>query len=157
MFHNLFNHINIKKENINIPDGKAEDLDEECKGYERKIDQKGIDLLFLGIGGNGHIAMNEPGTSFSSETHVVDISEETREKNSKYFEGKEVPLQAITIGIKTIMKAKKIVLLASGKKKSEIISKLIKESVGYDLPASVLKMHKNSILLVDREAAKFLK
>ena len=157
MFHRLFDHINIKKENINMLDGKAKDLKKECEEYERKIAQKGIDLLFLGIGVNGHIGMNEPGTSFSSETHVVNLSEETRKQNSKYFEGKEMPLQAMTMGIRTLMEAKKIILMASGKSKAEIISRLIKEGVSYSLPASVLKMHKNATLLVDGEAAELLK
>ena len=157
MFHRLFDHINIKKENINMLDGKAKDLKKECEEYERKIAQKGIDLLFLGIGVNGHIGMNEPGTSFSSETHVVNLSEETRKQNSKYFEGKEMPLQAMTMGIRTLMEAKKIILMASGKSKAEIISRLIKEGVSYSLPASVLKMHKNATLLVDGEAANLLK
>lgn len=154
MFHNFFDHINIKKENINILDGKAEDLNKECEMYEAKIKQEGIDLLFLGIGLNGHIGMNEPGTSFSSETHVVDISEKTKEQIEKNFEDKEIPSQAMTMGIKTIMGAKKIVLLASGKSKAKIISRLIKESVTYGLPASVLKSHKNFTLLLDKAATK---
>lgn len=156
MFHNFFNHINIRKENINLLDGKSKDINKECKEYEAKIKKKGIDVLFLGVGVNGHVGMNEPGTSFSSETHVVDISEETKKRNSKYFGDKEMPSRAITIGIKTIMSAKRIVLLASGKEKAKIISSLIKEEVNYELPVSVLKMHTNTTLIVDEESANLL-
>ncbi|MFS8501779.1 MAG: glucosamine-6-phosphate deaminase, partial [Caldicoprobacter sp.] len=117
MDENLFNHINIKRENVHLPNGVAPSLEEECKAYEKMIAKAGgITLQVLGIGHNGHIGFNEPGTPFHSLTHVVELAQRTIEANSRFFNSPdEVPRKAISMGIKTIMQAQKILLLASGK------------------------------------------
>ena len=143
MAENLFSHIDLPEANRHLPNGLAHNLEDECAAYEQKIKQSGgIDLQLLGIGVNGHIGFNEPGTSFQSSTHVVELAEETREENAKYFDSKEqVPTQAITMGIKTIMQAKQIVLLAFGEHKSEAIKRLRLEGISEDFPASILNEH----------------
>lgn len=143
MANNLFSHVDLLETNRHLPNGLACNLEEECAAYEQKIKQSGgIDLQLLGIGVNGHIGFNEPGTSFQSTTHVVALAEETREENAKYFDSKEqVPTQAITMGIKTIMQAKQIVLLAFGEHKTEAIKRLRLEGISEDFPASILKEH----------------
>lgn len=137
----LFDHIQIPPENTYLPDGQAEDLEEECKRYDERIESLGgIDLQLLGIGVNGHIGFNEPGTPFDSKTHIVELSESTRKANARFFNTlEEVPKKAITMGIETIMKSKKILLLASGLKKAPIIRKLFQEGITEEIPASVLK------------------
>ncbi|MED1419090.1 glucosamine-6-phosphate deaminase [Bacillus smithii] len=150
----LFDHIQIPPENTYLPDGKAEDLEEECKRYDERIESLGgIDLQLLGIGVNGHIGFNEPGTPFDSKTHIVELSESTRKANARFFNTlEEVPKKAITMGIETIMKSKKILLLASGLKKAPIIRKLFQEGITEEIPASVLKKHENVVLIADEEA-----
>lgn len=143
MNEHLFSHIDLPNTQHHLPNGLTENLQIECKRYEQAIaDSGGIDLQLLGIGVNGHIGFNEPGTSFHSKTHVVDLAEETREENAKYFPSKEdVPRQAITMGIETIIQAKKIVLLAFGEHKTEAIERLKNEGISEDFPASILKEH----------------
>ncbi|MEJ9211194.1 glucosamine-6-phosphate deaminase [Bacillus smithii] len=150
----LFDHIQIPPENTYLPDGQAEDLEEECKRYDELIESLGgIDLQLLGIGVNGHIGFNEPGTPFDSKTHIVELSESTRKANARFFNTlEEVPKKAITMGIETIIKSKKILLLASGLKKAPIIRKLFQEGITEELPASVLKKHENVVLIADEEA-----
>jgi glucosamine-6-phosphate deaminase len=150
----LFDHIQIPPENTYLPDGQAEDLEEECKRYDERIESLGgIDLQLLGIGVNGHIGFNEPGTPFDSKTHIVELSESTRKANARFFNTlEEVPKKAITMGIETIMKSKKILLLASGLKKAPIIRKLFQEGITEEIPASVLKKHENVVLIADEEA-----
>ncbi len=152
MQEHLFRHIDTPSENIHLPNGLADDLDAECKRYEAAIAAcEGIDLQLLGIGVNGHIGFNEPGTAFSSTTHVVTLAEQTRLENAKYFpEGQKVPEQAITMGIKTIMGAKKIVLLAFGENKMHTLQKLREGSVTEDIPASRLKEHPNVEIIYGR-------
>lgn len=159
MFQNFFNHINIKKENIYIPDGMAQDLEEECKRYERIIEEKGgIDLQILGIGKNGHIGFNEPDLKFEATTHVVKLDEETIMANSRFFNSiNEVPSFAISMGIKTIMHSKKIILLASGEEKAEAIYKAIYGPIVPKHPASVLQLHPDVTFILDKDAAKFIK
>lgn len=156
MNHELFNHINIKRENTHIPNGIAKDLDEECKRYEAIIDKLGgLDLQLLGIGQNGHIGFNEPGTSFQSVTHVVELTENTREANARFFDRiEDVPKKAITMGIASILKSKKIVLLISGKQKSKALHRLLHEEISEDFPASALKNHPNCTVIYDLEALK---
>lgn len=149
MEEHLFSQIDIEKNSIYIPNGLAQDLHEECTYYEQLIQRSGgIDLQLLGIGVNGHIGFNEPGTSFRSKTHVVTLAEETREVNSKYFPSKQdVPKYAISMGIETIMRAKKIILLAFGEHKMRAIERLKQEGVSENFPASRLKEHPNVTII----------
>nr|WP_025774377.1 glucosamine-6-phosphate deaminase [Clostridium botulinum] len=158
MINNLFNHVNIDKNNINIPNGMADKIEIECKEYERKIDKVGgIDLQILGIGVNGHIGFNEPDTSFESETHLVNLDEKTIESNSRFFSSKDqVPTKAISMGIRTIMHSKKIILLACGQNKADAIFKAIEEKITPNIPASILQLHKDVVVIVDRKAASKL-
>lgn len=151
---NLFDHINIDKNNTYIPNGNSKDLEKECKDYDRKIDEKGgIDLQLLGIGRNGHIAFNEPGSDFELKTRIVDLSYETIKDNSRNFENiDDMPKKAITMGIASIMKAKKIILLALGESKKDALEKLICGEVDKNLPASILQKHSNVYIIADKEA-----
>ncbi len=140
---NLFSKINIKKENTNIPNGMAQDLAKECERYDKLIDNLGgIDLQLLGIGNNGHIGFNEPDNEFTKNTHEVNLTDSTIKANSRFFEKEsDVPKAALTMGIDSIMKAKKILLIAYGKEKFEILSKAIKGEVTPKIPASIIKLH----------------
>ncbi|URZ09744.1 Glucosamine-6-phosphate deaminase 1 [Clostridium felsineum] len=131
MKNNFFKFINIADSNINILDGKTKDIERECKAYDNKIAAAGgIDLQVLGIGVNGHIGFNEPDVNFEAETHLVKLDEKTVESNARFFASKEdVPTSALSMGIKTIMQSKKILLLASGPKKAEAVFKMLKEDV----------------------------
>jgi len=159
MMNHLFQHIDIQMENVYIPDGTAKDLEQECHNYEEKIKSLGgIDLQLLGIGKNGHIGFNEPGTSFDSRTHVVNLAESTRQANARFFTNiDEVPKKAITMGIATILEAKEIVLLASGSAKAEAIFNLFHGSVTEQFPASILQKHANVTVIADHEACQMLK
>lgn len=150
----LFHHINIDPANVHIPNGKTDNSERECELYEEKIKEKGgIDLQLLGIGANGHIGFNEPGTSFKSRTHVVKLAEKTRSDNARFFEKiEDVPTHAITMGIQTIMESKEIVLLASGEGKRETIKRLLTGPISEDFPASCLHNHPNVTVIVDEEA-----
>lgn len=150
----LFDHINIKSDNTYIPDGKTKSLYQECKRYESIIDEIGPpDLQLLGIGENGHIGFNEPGSSFNSLTHIVNLEVSTREANARFFQSfDEVPKQAITMGIGSILKSKKIVLLASGERKAEAIHRLLNGPLDEQFPASALHRHNNVTLIVDQAA-----
>lgn len=151
----LFDHINVKKEHIHIPNGISDDFEKECRDYERLIDEKGgIDLQILGIGHNGHIGFNEPNVEFEAKTHIVSLDEETIEANKRFFDSADdVPKEAISMGIKTIMKSKKIILMATGSSKADIISQLVKDDIKPELPASILHLHEHVIVLVDEAAA----
>jgi len=151
----LSNHLSSwNEEKIHLPHGSANDLNSEVERYENLIDKEGpMDIQILGIGENGHIGFNEPGTSFDSLTSVVDLTESTIEANSRYFETKEeVPKQAISMGIQSILKAKRIILLAFGPKKAEAIQKLLSGEITTDLPASALYNHPNVEIIVDNSA-----
>lgn len=152
MKEHLFDHINIQDDHTYIPDGKTSSLYQECKRYEGIIDEIGPpDLQLLGIGENGHIGFNEPGTSFTSLTHIVNLEVSTRQANARFFSSfDEVPKQAITMGIGSILKSKQIVLLASGERKAEAIKRLLEGPVDEQFPASALHDHKNVTLLVDQ-------
>jgi len=145
MHENLFNHVDIKEENIHLPNGKAENLDAECVAYDTRIKEAGgVDLQLLGIGVNGHIGFNEPGTSFESLTNIVELTESTRTENAIYFDdSKDVPTHAITMGIQSIMNAKEIILIAFGEKKLEAMEKLKSGFITEDFPASQLLNHPN--------------
>lgn len=155
MWDTFFKYINIKKENIHLLNGATENIKEECNQYEILIQKHGgIDLQILGIGDNGHLGFNEPAIGLNSKTHLVNLSEETIQANSQYFDDiQKIPRQALTMGIGTIMKAKKIVLLANGRKKSQAIERTIHGPVSTEVPATVLQLHNNVLLIIDEEAA----
>lgn len=156
---NLFDKIDIVTENTYIPDGIPDSPEEECLRYEQVIDSVGpIDLQILGIGTNGHIGFNEPGTDSNSLTHVVELVASTRESNARFFPSiDEVPTHAITTGIKSILKSEKIILLASGKSKAEAVKTLLSKNVNESFPASFLWNHKDVTLLVDQDAYQLVK
>jgi len=158
MMNNLFEFINIPEENINIPDGSAKDIEEECLRYESAIKQAGgIDIQVLGIGTNGHIGFNEPDVNFEAETHLVKLEESTIQANSIYFKTiKEVPTTAVSMGIKTIMNSRKIVLLANGLSKAEAIYGLVNGKINPNLQASILQLHPDVTLILDKDAASKL-
>ncbi|NLK27321.1 MAG: glucosamine-6-phosphate deaminase [Clostridiales bacterium] len=139
MKENLFKHINIKEENSYIPDGMAEDDEEECRRYDQLIDSlKGVDLQLLGIGLNGHIGFNEPNDVFSKGTNLIKLTESTIEANSRFFESyDDIPKYAFTMGIKSIMQARKILLCVSGKSKAEILKESIEGPITPQVPASI--------------------
>ncbi|MEH7384893.1 glucosamine-6-phosphate deaminase [Bacillus sp. JJ1521] len=158
MMENLFSHININQDNIHIPNGLADNYEEESKKYEKVIsDLGGVDLQLLGIGVNGHIGFNEPGTPFDSITHTVELEESTRQANMRFFNSiDEVPTHAVTMGISTIMNSKKILLLVSGKAKAEILEKVINGGITETIPATVLKNHPDVTIIADEEALSFV-
>ncbi|MFL0250265.1 glucosamine-6-phosphate deaminase [Clostridium neuense] len=159
MMNNLFNHVNMRKENINILDGKTDNVALECLNYEKRIKEVGgIDIQVLGIGVNGHIGFNEPNVNFESETHLVDLDQKTIESNSRFFKSiEEVPKSALSMGIKTIMQSKVIVLLANGEAKAEAIAKTVNGKICPEVQASILQLHNNVNIIVDKAAAKLLK
>lgn len=154
MHHHLFSKVNIKEKNIHIPDGMNEDAEDECKKYEELIDSLGgIDLQLLGLGPNGHIGFNEPSNCFTRKTHVVDLAEATIEANKRFFEDASmVPRQAYTMGIGTIMRAKKILMVVEGEKKAEILKRALTEEVTPEVPASILQLHPDFTLVADDAA-----
>ncbi len=158
MHENLFDHINIPEENINFLDGNASDPDEECKRYEEKIKAAGgIDIQLLGIGSNGHIAFNEPADCFQRWSHVVTLKKSTVSDNSRFFKSiDEVPTQALTMGIGSIMQAKKILIIAIGENKAKAIKQLIDGNVTPMCPASVLQFHTDVTLMLDKAAASLI-
>ena len=146
--------LDIPRPNIHLPNGTALDLVEECKGYEERIEEAGgIDVQLLGMGSNGHIGFNEPGTSFQTTTQIVELAQSTREANARFFNDiHEVPHQAITMGIATIMKSKEILLLVSGESKNEAMRKLMEGEVDESFPASVLNKHSHVTIIADKKA-----
>lgn len=158
MHENLFNHINIPEESINFLNGNAEDLNKECEEYEEKIKKAGgIDIQLLGIGSNGHIAFNEPSDCFQRWSHVVNLKESTVKDNSRFFKSiEDVPTQAVTMGIGSIMQAKKILIIALGENKAKAIKQLISGNVTPQCPASVLQFHTDVTLMLDKGAASLL-
>jgi glucosamine-6-phosphate deaminase len=149
----LFSKVNIKTENTHLPDGKAKDIDEECKRYDDLISSVGgIDLQLLGIGMNGHIGFNEPGGTFEKTTHCVNLKESTIEANKRFFNNiDEVPRQAFTMGIKSIMQAKKILLIANGEEKKEILEKALFGPVTPEVPASILQLHPDLVVVISEK------
>ena len=154
MNENLFNHINIDKANTYVPNGCAADIKAEGEAYDARIKAfGGIDLQLLGIGVDGHIGFNEPDAYFTAATHEVVLDESTIEANSRFFASKEdVPTQAVTMGIGTIMKAKKIVVLASGKAKHAVIEKMLDGRITTQVPGTILKCHPDVTLICDKAA-----
>jgi glucosamine-6-phosphate deaminase len=151
----LFNHINIDKNNTLVPSGIAEDIDRVCREYDKKIeDAGGIDLQILGVGENGHIAFNEPGDHLNINTSVVKLTDSTIRVNSRFFNSiDEMPRTAITMGIGSILKARKLILLATGKKKRPVIKQLLENPVASTyFPVSMLLCHPDLTIIVDRDA-----
>ncbi len=155
---NLLDYINIKKDSINIPNGLSENVKKHCDEYEEKIKASGgVDFQILGIGRNGHIGFNEPSDEFKEKTHLVYLQDETIEDNARFFENiDEVPHKAISMGIKTIMYAKKILLVANGDAKAQAIYDSIKGPITPKVPASVLQLHRDLTVVVDEEAGKLI-
>ena len=151
---NFFDHINIKIENTHVPNGLEPDSEKACHDYNQIItDCGGIDLQLLGLGLNGHIGFNEPGAAFEKETHCVDLSESTIRANSRFFASMdEVPKQAYTMGIKTIMQAKKILIVVNGQNKAQIVKDAFFGPITPKVPASVLQLHNDVTLVGDKEA-----
>lgn len=151
---NLFDHINIVQSNTNVPNGLAKDTAAECQRYDQIIrDMGGIDLQVLGMGHNGHIGFNEPGDTFELDTHVVDLTERTIEANARFFASRDdVPRQAMTIGVRPIMQAKLILLVVSGEDKADIVKAALTGPVTPKVPASILQLHTNVVLVGDKAA-----
>ncbi|MBE7053018.1 MAG: glucosamine-6-phosphate deaminase [Ruminococcaceae bacterium] len=151
---NLFNHVNIDKNNTHVPNGETKNAEEECKNYDKMIDKAGgIDLQILGIGQNGHIAFNEPDKNLITGTHVTSLTQNTIEANSRFFNDiSEVPTKALTMGIGSIMKAKKIIILINGENKHAALKELLNENITTDIPATLLKVHPDVVLICDKAA-----
>jgi len=158
MINNFFEFINIYSNNINIPNGTSNDIEEDCLNYERKIKEAGgIDIQVLGIGVNGHIGFNEPNVNFEAQTHLVNLNENTIKSNARFFNSiDEVPKKAISMGIKTILQSKKIILLASGESKAEAVYNTVKGKISPEIPSSILQLHQNVTIILDESAAKLL-
>jgi len=150
----LFEHIDLPKEQAYVPDGVASCFETECKQYEERIKKAGgIDIQLLGLGINGHIGFNEPGTSLKSRTHVVTLDESTRNANAHFFASEgEVPKRAISMGVQTIMESKEIILLVSGEKKAEALKRLMTGNISEQFPASVLHKHDDLTIVADEAA-----
>ena len=148
---NLFNHINIDKANTYVPNGKADDIDAECKAYDERIQKFGIDIQLLGIGLDGHIGFNEPDEFFTKETHKVVLDESTIVANARFFESiDDVPKTAITMGMGGIMSAKKVLLVANGQNKKDILEKAFFGPITPKVPASILQLH-NDVTVIFSE------
>lgn len=154
----LFSHLNIDMTNTHVPNGNAADLQAECAQYDESIEKSGgIDIQLLGIGRNGHIGFNEPGDSFICGCHIVNLTQSTIDANRRFFQSESnVPRQAISLGIGNIMRARKVLLLATGADKAEAIHCAIHGDINPRMPATILQNHPNAIFLLDREAAKLL-
>ena len=154
MYNNLFKHININMENTNVPDGTEPDSEKECSRYENVIEAYGgVDLQLLGLGHNGHIGFNEPDKDFPRTTHCVDLTQSTIEANKRFFASvDDVPKQAYTMGIGPIMKARKILLVVSGADKAQILHDVLCGPVTPEVPASILQLHSDVIVVADEAA-----
>ena len=159
MNNNLFDHVNIDKSRTFVPNGLEKDSRKACSDYNQIIHTVGgIDMQLLGIGGNGHIGFNEPGEAFETETHCVDLTESTIQANSRFFNNlDEVPKQAYTMGIKNIMSAKKILLIASGESKAEALYRSLYGPVTPNVPASILQLHPDVTVVADEGALKVIR
>lgn len=159
MHKNLFNYIDIKEENTHVPNGKTDDPDASAAAYEAELAKYSVDLQVLGIGSDGHIAFNEPGTPFDSVTHVTPLKEQTIRDNARFFNGdmSKVPTKAITQGLASIMRAKKIVLIAIGANKADAVKGMLKGEITEDCPASILQKHPDVTVILDEAAASEVK
>lgn len=155
MHENLFNAIDIPEENIHLPAGDAEDEEAECVRYEAELAKHTVDLQVLGIGSDGHIGFNEPGAPFDSVTHIMELTEQTRRDNARFFDDNidNVPKYSITMGLASIMRAKRIIVIATGANKADAVYGMLKGPKTTDCPASVLQDHPDVIVILDRAAA----
>lgn len=151
---NLFDHIDIRRENTYVPNGMTDDPAEECQRYDQMIrGMGGADLQLLGLGRNGHIGFNEPGPSFIKETHVVDLTESTIQANARFFASEaDVPRQALTMGIGAIMSARRVLVIVSGEDKAEAVYKAFAGPITPDVPASILQLHNDLVVVGDKAA-----
>lgn len=151
---NLFNNINIDKDNTHVPNGSAKDADVECENYEKMIDSLGgIDLQLLGIGRNGHIGFNEPGEFLYPLTHLTGLTADTINANARFFASEDdVPKHALTMGIGTILNARRILFIASGKEKKDAVKKMLEGKIDTSCPASLLCIHKDVTIICDKAA-----
>ena len=158
MHHHLFDHIDIPQENINLPDGCAKDIQKHNEEYEHRIKSYGgINLFVGGLGENAHLAFNEPFSSFQSTTHIAQLNEDTRVINARFFNSlDEVPTQAISVGIKTVTDAQKVIIIIVGRKKAFALQKIVEEGVNLMYPASALQLHNDVLLACDEDAAENL-
>ena len=158
MNHHLFDHVNIDKARTFVPDGLMTDAEAGCHAYDEIIEQTGgVDLQVLGMGINGHIGFNEPGAHFEKGTHCVDLTESTIEANKRFFEKKEdVPRQAYSMGIQTIMKARKILMLVSGEAKAQALRDAVCGKITPEMPASILQLHRDVTIVADEAACSLL-
>ena len=157
MNEHLFKHVDIKPQNINIPDNDPARIDELAKEYNDRLFGNQRDIQTIGIGVNGHIGFNEPGSSLSNQTFIVELDEQTRKDNSRFFDSlDDVPKYAITMGIKNIMYSKKIILIASGKHKAEAVYHMAYSDIDTKVPASILQLHPDCKVIIDEEAASLL-
>jgi len=158
MWENLFDHVNVDSDRVHIPDGTADDIDRYCADYERRIEEAGgIDLQVLGIGANGHLAFNEPGSSLGSRTRQKPLTHKTVHDNARFFENEEdVPTSAITMGIGTIMDARKLLLLANGSGKADAIRATLEGPVTAMVPATMVQLHRHAHIIIDEAAASKL-
>lgn len=154
----LFDHIDLPLAHSHVPNGNAQDLQEECRRYDHMLEEQGpVDLQLLGLGLNGHIGFNEPNGSLVGGTHVVDLQDKTRESNARFFPSiNDVPKQAITMGVGSILKARQIVLLVRGEEKAEIAKRALQGPITTECPASLLQCHPNVVVLLDRDAGRLL-
>lgn len=159
MMEHLFKYLDIDLNNVNVPKGN-DDIQKECDRYNGLLKENTIDLQLLGIGSNGHIGFNEPGTSFDSVTHYIELDDSTRKDNARLFFNnvlEDVPTHAVTMGIKNIMEAKRVVLIACGENKANAIRGLVEDEPTTALPASILSTHPDFTLIIDEAAASKLK
>lgn len=157
MFEHLFKHVDFNLDNVHLPKGEGS-LEEVAAEYESMLSKNPQDLQLLGIGSNGHIGFNEPGTSFDSTVHVIRLKEETRQDNARFFNSiDEVPHFAITMGIKDILRAKKILLVASGKNKAMAIKEMLEGKIREEVPCTILQNHPDVVVVLDKEAASLIK
>ena len=157
MRENLFKHLDIDYNNTHIENGKAENPEKECEKYNNLLHSLKQDIQLLGIGSDGHIAFNEPGTPFGSETHIENLAESTIKDNSRLFNSiDEVPTKAYTMGLKNIMNAKKILIIANGKNKAKAVNDMVNGRVTEEVPASILQLHPDCTLIVDEDAGSLL-
>ena len=156
---NFTDHVNLRRDRVFIPDGTAKDLPAGCRRYEQLIDRRGpIDLFVLGIGHNGHIGFNEPSKALVAVTHVETLSARTRRANARFFgSAAKVPKRAVTMGMGTIMKARKIILLAGSQEKAAAVKRAVQGPVTPSVPASVLQLHPDCMMIIDASAASGLK
>lgn len=160
MMQNLFNHVDIDHKHIHIPDGMAEDLDKECRQYEEAITAEGgIELFLGGMGSDGHIAFNEPGSSLTSRTRIKTLTTETKENNARFFDGdpSKVPGTALTVGVGTVMDAREVVIIVSGRSKARALRAVVEEGINHIWTLSCLQTHPKAIIVCDEDATEELR